>query len=178
MHEGYLLAAVRYVELNRVSAGFAKEPWSYTWSSAHAHLTGVDDNLVKVAPFLKLLKTGAVFIYPAYQKKRWKNCASMNAPEDLWEMSDSSTSLRAHWGVLSLVDRRQVGKLAMSRIKYGCPQNSEFPLILPSPFQRKQGNAFFKCHQFIFLRHVYIKGISGIPVQEVVVIPVKKSLKN
>ncbi len=37
---GHLWSAVRYVELNAVRAGIVKDPGSYRWSSAAAHLTG------------------------------------------------------------------------------------------------------------------------------------------
>jgi putative transposase len=52
LDEQYLLAAVRYVELNPVRAGLAERPWQYCWSSAAAHLRGRDDTLVKVKPML------------------------------------------------------------------------------------------------------------------------------
>ncbi|WP_321369086.1 hypothetical protein [uncultured Desulfuromusa sp.] len=48
--EPYLLAAARYVEMNPV-----EKPADYCWSSARAHLTGQDDDLIKVAPFLDLV---------------------------------------------------------------------------------------------------------------------------
>ncbi len=50
MDERYLLAAVRYVELNPVRARMAKHAWEYRWSSAAAHMCGEDDALVKVKP--------------------------------------------------------------------------------------------------------------------------------
>jgi len=53
MDERYLLAAVRYVELNPVRAGLAEKPWEYGWSSARAHVTRRDDRLVKVKPMLE-----------------------------------------------------------------------------------------------------------------------------
>lgn len=62
MDENYLLAAVRYVELNPMRAGLVKEPWSYSWSSAHAHLTGVDDKFVKVSPLLEMVKDWRGFL--------------------------------------------------------------------------------------------------------------------
>jgi putative transposase len=40
MDENYLLAAVRYVEMNPVAAGLVKKPEDYPWSSAKAHLAG------------------------------------------------------------------------------------------------------------------------------------------
>lgn len=52
MDEKYLLAAVRYVELNPVRAKIVKKAQTYRWSSAKAHLSGVDDGLVKVKPML------------------------------------------------------------------------------------------------------------------------------
>jgi len=52
MDEDYLLAAVRYVEMNPVRAGLVKSAGDYRWSSAKAHLTGVGNGLVAVQPML------------------------------------------------------------------------------------------------------------------------------
>jgi len=52
MDEDYLLAACRYVELNPVRAKLVDRPEDFRWSSAKAHLTGKDDELVKVKPML------------------------------------------------------------------------------------------------------------------------------
>ncbi len=52
MDEYYLLAAVRYVELNPVHAHMVKHAEDYQWSSARAHLAEEDDKLVTVAPML------------------------------------------------------------------------------------------------------------------------------
>lgn len=38
MDEKYLLATVRYVELNPVAAGLCEAPWDWRFSSARAHL--------------------------------------------------------------------------------------------------------------------------------------------
>ena len=35
--------ALRYIELNPVRAGLVKDPWDWPWSSAQAHITGVDE---------------------------------------------------------------------------------------------------------------------------------------
>ena len=56
LDEKYLLAAARYVELNPVRARLVDKPEAYPWSSAKAHLQGVDDRLVKAAPLLALVK--------------------------------------------------------------------------------------------------------------------------
>jgi putative transposase len=50
MDERYLLAAVRYVELNPERAQMVQNAWDYPWSSAAAHRQGKDDRLVKVKP--------------------------------------------------------------------------------------------------------------------------------
>lgn len=62
MDERYLLAAARYVELNPVRAMIEREPWEYPWSSARAHITGVDDGLVKVTPLLEMVKDWKEFL--------------------------------------------------------------------------------------------------------------------
>ena len=42
MDEAHLLAAMRYVERNPVRAGMVADAAGYRWSSAMAHLTGLD----------------------------------------------------------------------------------------------------------------------------------------
>jgi putative transposase len=56
LDEYYLLAAARYVEMNPVAAGLAKKPGDYRFSSARAHLEGIDDELVKVGPLLEMIE--------------------------------------------------------------------------------------------------------------------------
>ena len=53
MDEHYLLAAVRYVEMNPVRAKMVDRVDAYPWSSTRAHLAGTDDKLVKVGPMLE-----------------------------------------------------------------------------------------------------------------------------
>lgn len=55
MDEQYLLATVRYVERNPVSAKLCEKPEQWRWSSASAHLQGRDDRLVSVRPMLQLI---------------------------------------------------------------------------------------------------------------------------
>ncbi len=62
MGENHLLAAARYIELNPVRAGLAREPWSYKWSSAGAHMRGADDELVRVGPLLEMVNDWRGFI--------------------------------------------------------------------------------------------------------------------
>jgi REP-associated tyrosine transposase len=53
MDETYLIACVRYVELNPVRAGLVKRPEDWRWSSATAHLQGEDDALLSHSPALE-----------------------------------------------------------------------------------------------------------------------------
>jgi putative transposase len=53
MDETYLLAAVRYTELNPVRAGLVSAPEDYRWSSAKAHLRKRNDMLIRVKPMLE-----------------------------------------------------------------------------------------------------------------------------
>jgi putative transposase len=62
MDENYLLAATRYIELNPVKAGLVKSPEKYLCSSAQAHLTGEDDDLVTVKPLLKMVDDWRKFL--------------------------------------------------------------------------------------------------------------------
>ena len=62
MDESYLLAAVRYVELNPVRAGLVERPEDYCWSSARAHLAGDNDALVNVKPMLERVSSWGDFL--------------------------------------------------------------------------------------------------------------------
>ena len=62
MDEEHLLACARYVELNPVRAKLARTPRAWKWSSARAHLAGVDDGLVKVQPLLKRVGDWKAFL--------------------------------------------------------------------------------------------------------------------
>ena len=42
----YLLACMRYIELNPVRAGLVAQPQAYRWSSFHANALGMDDPLI------------------------------------------------------------------------------------------------------------------------------------
>jgi len=50
MDESHLLTAVQYVLTNPVRVDLCGSPFDWPWSSASAHLHGVDDALVTVAP--------------------------------------------------------------------------------------------------------------------------------
>lgn len=61
MDERYLLATVRYVELNPVRARLCDKPENWQWSSARAHLHEQDDQITTVEPML-----GRVSHWPSY----------------------------------------------------------------------------------------------------------------
>jgi putative transposase len=62
MDEAHLLNAVRYVSLNPVRARLVKRARRWAWSSTRAHLAGVDDEVVKVAPVLERVGNFAEFL--------------------------------------------------------------------------------------------------------------------
>ena len=53
MDEQYLLATVRYVELNPLKAKLCRDLSEWPWSSYHSHMSGKDDGVVKTAPMLE-----------------------------------------------------------------------------------------------------------------------------
>jgi len=55
MDESYLLAAIRYIEMNPVAAGLVSSPEQYRWSSARGHLEGSHDPLAAPFPFVDLI---------------------------------------------------------------------------------------------------------------------------
>ena len=52
MDEDHLIAAIRYVALNPVRAKLVVQAEDWPWSSARAHLAGLDDALATVGPVL------------------------------------------------------------------------------------------------------------------------------
>jgi putative transposase len=72
MDESYLLAAARYVEMNPVRARLALDALAWPWSSARAHLAGLDDKLVKVAPLLEMVGDWKVFLGAATDEEMEK----------------------------------------------------------------------------------------------------------
>jgi len=61
MDEDYLLACARYVELNPVRARLVGSARDWRWSSARAHLTGRDDELMMPAALLDRAGNWKVF---------------------------------------------------------------------------------------------------------------------
>ena len=62
MDEKYLFSTVRYVERNPVVANLCRNPFEWEWSSAAAHLAGVDDDLVRVKPMLERIDNWKAYL--------------------------------------------------------------------------------------------------------------------
>lgn len=62
MDEAYLLACARYVELNPVRARLVRRPEDWRWSSARAHLGGIDDGLTAPGPLLERMPDWRAFL--------------------------------------------------------------------------------------------------------------------
>jgi len=63
MDETYLLAAVKYIEMNPVRARrLVSDPYAWQWSSAQAHAAGKDDLLVRVEPLLEIVGNWQQFL--------------------------------------------------------------------------------------------------------------------
>ena len=73
MDEPYLLAAARYVELNPVRARLVSSAGDWPWSSARAHLSGRDDQLVKVAPLLAMIGDWTAFLNSAIPEEELRD---------------------------------------------------------------------------------------------------------
>jgi putative transposase len=58
----YLLAAIRYVELNPIRAGVVGKIEDYPWSSARAHILGIPDDLIEKDPLKYEIKDWRSFL--------------------------------------------------------------------------------------------------------------------
>ncbi|MGH6781549.1 MAG: transposase [Sphingomonadaceae bacterium] len=68
MDEPHLVCALRYVALNPVRARLVERAEIWRWSSTRAHLAGVDDHVVKVAPALERVGDFASFLGEAFDE--------------------------------------------------------------------------------------------------------------
>src|ERR1700704_3372163 len=62
MDEAHLVCALRYVALNPVRARLTERAEDWPWSSTAAHLAGVDNGFVTVAPALERVGNFAAFL--------------------------------------------------------------------------------------------------------------------
>ncbi len=83
MDEPYLMATVRYTELNPVRAGLCATPGDWPWSSARAHLGVWDDAVVSVRPMLERVADWRLYLSgssSAVGVKDIRRCASTGRP--------------------------------------------------------------------------------------------------
>lgn len=71
LDDAYLLVAARYIELNPVRAGLASAPEEYPWSSAAAHLTDRDDELVRTEPLLARCRDWCDYLTQPFPAEQW-----------------------------------------------------------------------------------------------------------
>jgi len=67
--------AARYIELDPVRVGLAKRAVDHRWSSAAAHVTGRDDELVRVQPLVEMVGEG-----------RWEQFLGEQVTRQEWEL--------------------------------------------------------------------------------------------
>lgn len=96
MDEKYLLACARYVELNPVRAGLVTSPEDWPWSSARAHINGMDDILVKEKPLNdKVSKSWDMFLMSDVEQneidlfRRYERTGRPMGDENFVEMLES-----------------------------------------------------------------------------------------
>ena len=92
MDEKYLLATVRYVELNPVKAKLCDTAENWKWSSACAHLKGEDDQITEVKPMLNRIND-------------WPSYLSMPNSEALIEDIKKHTSTGRPAGVELFIEK-------------------------------------------------------------------------
>jgi putative transposase len=73
MDERHLFTVARYVEMNPVRAKLVTDPVNWRWSSAAAHVSGKDDQLVKVAPLLNIIENWNDFLLNSCTSKDLEN---------------------------------------------------------------------------------------------------------
>lgn len=98
MDEQYLLAAVRYIELNPVRAGLVTDPIAYPWGSARAHTGKHDDVLVNVSSLLELVPNWKEFLKGGIQEKEYQKLRQHERTGRPLGVNRSLTGLMSCWG--------------------------------------------------------------------------------
>lgn len=115
--EGYLLACMRYIELNPVRAAMVAAPGDYAWSSVHANAHGAADPLVTPHPVFRGLGRSAGARQAAYRSMLGEPLAGdmldaiRDATQHAWALG--GTAFRARLGTLGRRgDRLPLGRPA------------------------------------------------------------------
>ena len=81
MDEPYLLATVKYVELNPVKARLCQKPEHWPWSSTRAYLSRRDDSVVTTAPMLGRISDWRAYLDAESDKDELiEKCTSSGRP--------------------------------------------------------------------------------------------------
>ena len=111
MDEPHLLAAARYIALNRVVAGLASRAEDWPWSSARAHLAGEDEELAIVARCARRSLILPPFSQPRPTPQRQLGSSARPPSDDRLGHPNgsrrSSAGLAATWHPASLVQSRE-----------------------------------------------------------------------
>jgi putative transposase len=119
MDERHTLQAARYIERNPVPNLVAR-PEEWRWSSVHAHLSGADDGLVRVAPLLQRVRDWAAYVGTA-------------VPGDIAEALRSHVKTGRPLGDEAFVTsvERTLGRALRPRVRGRRPASDEFRIVSP-----------------------------------------------
>ncbi len=103
LDEGYLLAALRYVERNPVRAGIVRKPWRWKWSSAGAHV-GQGDGVINLENITSLIDTTA---------EEWKEYIDLDENEEKVEDIRKHTLLGRPLGTKDFIAKlsKKIGRV-------------------------------------------------------------------
>jgi putative transposase len=108
------VTALRYVSLNPVRARLVARAQDWRWSSVRAHLAGVDDHVVRVAPALERVGNFAAFLGQDFDEAL--SYAALRKAESVGRpvgSADWIADMEARTGkVLAAGKRGPVGKIA------------------------------------------------------------------
>jgi putative transposase len=80
MDDNHTLVAAGYIELNPLKAGMVNRAEEYQWSSAKAHLSGRDNNVVTVSPLVEIEPEGRNYRSTISRTKRIRHIKATSRP--------------------------------------------------------------------------------------------------
>ncbi len=103
LDEGYLLAALRYVERNPVRAGIVRKPWRWKWSSAGVHV-GQGEGVINLENITTLIDTTA---------EEWKEYIDLDENEEKVEDIRKHTLLGRPLGTKDFIAKlgKRIGRV-------------------------------------------------------------------
>ena len=103
MDEGYLTAALRYVERNPVRAGIVRKPWRWKWSSAGIHV-GQEEGVINLENITSLIDT---------TEEEWKEYIDLDENEEKVEEIRKHTLLGRPLGTKDFIAKlgKRIGRV-------------------------------------------------------------------